>query len=229
MFHALKTSRSARRAGALALSVAMLAPTAQAATFPFSAGFPGSNPGSGTWTYLERDPVTLVETNLTHLAMSPYAGNGCSPACWTPLWNDPAQRNQVPSVWANNTNVNWQSYGTCCQAFPLPKKCIFVHPGNTKDVVIHFKVPAKPNGGSYTNAQVNGTITDQDFNGGNGVIWTLQHNHNSAAGGPLNGNSATLAQSMTVTTGDLIDVVVNANNGDEYFDTTSICGSIVLS
>ena len=231
MFDALKTLRSVHHASALALAIGVLAPAAHAANFSFSAGFPGSNPGNGMWTYVERDVASLAENNLTALSMTAYSGNGCSPACWTPIWRDLTQRNTVPAVWANNTNVNWQSYGGCCQPVPMPKKCLHVHPGNLKDLVVQFTVPPKPNGGSYTMAHLNGSITHEDFNGGNGVNWSVQVNHGLPPfSGYLNANSTVFpTQGLSVSTGALIDIVVNANNGDEFFDSASVCGSITLT
>jgi hypothetical protein len=236
MYHALKVNRPARHASALALAVVMLAPAAHAATFNFSAGFPGGNPGSGTWNYVERDTTTAQETILTNLAMAPYAAGNCWIApCWTPVWNDPTQRNQVPLFLSNNTNVDWQSYGSCCQAIAHPRRCLIVHPGNLKDAVVRFTVPAKPGGGSYTVARLRGTITDQDFNGGNGVNWSVEF-PTTQFGGSLNSTSSSVlssaafpSQALPVTTGSVINVVVNSINGDESFDTTSVCGSITLN
>jgi hypothetical protein len=236
MFHALKVIRPAHHASVLALAVGLLAPAAHAATFNFSAGFPGGNPGNGTWNYVERDTTTQQETILTNLAMAPYAAGNCWIApCWTPLWNDPAQSNQVPAFFSNNTNADWQSYGSCCQAITLPRRCLIVHPGNTQDAVVRFTVPAKPNGGSYTVARLRGTITDQDFNGGNGVNWSVELN-GPQFGGSLNSTNSSILSSATfpnqalpVTTGSVINVVVSSNNGDEFFDTTSVCGSISLN
>jgi hypothetical protein len=170
--------------------------------------------------------------------MVPYAAGNCWIApCWTPMWNDPTQQNQVPAFFSNNTNVDWQSYGTCCQAITLPKRCLIVHPGNALDAVVRFTVPAKPGGGSYTSARLRGTITDQDFNGGNGVNWSVELNGVAQSGfGSLlhSTNSSSLSsatfpnQAPLVTTGNVINVVVNSNLGDENFDTTSVCGSIML-
>jgi hypothetical protein len=237
MYHAMKVNRPARHASALALAVVMLAPAAHAATFNFSAGFPGGNPGSGTWNYVERDTINSQETILSHLDMAPYAAGNCWIApCWTPTWNDPTQSNQVPLFLSNNTNVNWQSYGSCCQAIAHPRRCLIVHPGNAKDAVVRFTVPAKPNGGSYTIAHLRGNITDQDFNGGNGVNWSVELNLATQFGGSLNStSSSTLSsaafpnQALPVTTGSVINVVVNSNNADEFFDTTAVCGSITLN
>lgn len=225
--------------GAMAMAAATLATATQAANFSFSAGFPGANPVVGLWNYMERGTVNPTATILSNLTTSPYVLGGCAlnSPCWGPIWTDPTQVNQVPSFGANNSKMDRQSYGTCCQAFALPKKCLFVHPGRTEDAIVRFTVPPKPGGGSYTVAQLIGTITDQDFNGGSGVNWTVELNTAGVPGfsgtllsTPGNISSTTFpSTALTVATGDTIDIVVNAVGNNEYFDTTAVCGSISLS
>lgn len=230
--------RSARRAAAIAAASLLSFAAAQAANFPFSAGFPGINGAPGSpWAYVERD-INLVETVLPTLGFSPYAQGGCGPGpCYTPMWFDPSQPNQVPAFWFNNTTLNWQSYGGCCQPVALPPKCAFVHPGRDMAAVIRFKVPAKPNGSSYRLASLKGTITDQDFNGGNGVNWWVEITGSGTVyGGALQstmpsplGSAVFPSNTYPVSTGSVINVVVEANTAQEQFDTTAVCGSIVLN
>jgi hypothetical protein len=232
--HSLFPRRRSSLAAALAAGVGLAIPAAHAANFPFSAGFPGSNFGASAWTYVERDTTTSPpqETALSHQTMSPYTGGGCAlnSPCWTPTWNDPTQRNQVPAFWSDNSGYAWQSYGSCCSAVTYPAKCLMAHPGNVMEAVARFTVPPKANGGSYTRAYLRGTIGDQDPNGGNGVNWTVELNGATQFGGSLLSNTVVFPTTvLAVQTGSVIDVVVDANAGDESFDSTAVCGAIVLS
>ena len=242
MSRSLRSLRSAApRAGVLVAALALGLSTAHAANFNFSAGFPGSNFGPpNAWTYLERDAnqVPPVDTAIGHQTMAPYTGAGCalSSPCWQPVWDDPTQPNDVPQFRSNNSSFTTQSSGGCCGVITFPAKCLIVHPGRALQAVVRFTVPAKPNGGSYSQAYLKGTVGDQDYNGGNGVDWSVYHGITLLYGGSLQSTSATSIASAAfpstvfpVQTGDVIDVVVDASHGDENFDTTSVCGHITLS
>jgi hypothetical protein len=241
MLHYLNALRPVSAVGALALSIGMMAP-AHAANFYFSVGAVGNTPNTGPWAYVERDPANNnMETVLTNLTAGAYGGSSCYQGgpCWTPMWNDPTQPNSVPAFSANNTNQDWLSYGTSGQAFTLPKRCLFMHPGRNLEAVLRFTVPPKPVGGSYSTATMKGsTITDQDFNGGNGVLWWVEVNGVPipGAGGTLDSTPSNPLSSMllpgqpfAVTTGTVINLVVDSLNGDENYDTTGVCGKITLN
>jgi hypothetical protein len=238
MSRSLKGLRPACRATYLALAIGVLAPAAHATNFAFWAGLPGTNaPVASTWTYLDRNAG--VDAPLTTTGYLPYVvPPGCVGPwpCYAVGWNDPTQQNNVPAFYANNTSGAWTSYGTCCTAFVLPPKCLIVHPGNVRQAVVQFTVPPRVGGGSYKRFSLKGKIADQDFNGGNGVNWWVELNtQNPLYGGTLQSTSAGNLSSMSfpsqaypVTTGDVIRLVVDAI-GDENFDTTAVCGNLVLN
>lgn len=235
MSHHLKISRPLICASILVLGAVLSAATAHAAAYTFVGSFPAANAGvSSPWSYYQRD-VNQTLTLLPDLVWIPYNCSALSPyyCSYTPGWGMQSQPDQIPVVFANITSQNWQSV----TGFTLPKKCLMVHPGwGLKDVVVRFVVPPKPNGGSYTSGHLKGTITDQDYFSGNGVTWGVEVNGGPAQYGgtlfstvasPL--SSATFpTQTFNVSTGTTIDLVVSPNGTDAGYDTTAVCGSIVV-
>ncbi|MCA0176858.1 MAG: hypothetical protein LCH73_11330 [Proteobacteria bacterium] len=234
MSHPLKASQRFVRASIPVLVAVLLATTAHAASYRFVESFPAANAGiSSPWSYHRRGANQTL-TLLPDLVWIPY---NCSPVfpsycSHTPSWGFQRQPDRIPVVYANITDQNWQSD----TGITVPRRCLMVHPGwGTKDVVVRFEVPAKPYGGSYTSGRFKGSIADLDYLGGNGVTWRVEVNGSTLYGGTLHAtralprSSATFpTQTFNVSTGTTIDLVVSPNGADASFDTTSVCGAIVM-
>ena len=231
-----------------ALAVTLLAGAAlptQAMVFKFSqainAANPCTNPSLTGWSYLRRD-LSNIETPLTNcnvtLTIWKNAYNG-TPGT-TLEWNSPNLPDTTPGFLAHDNFILWWYRGTCCGPVTLPTKTALMSPGaNGVKAVLSFTVPPKPSGASYQSARIKGQFTHVDCQGvpygGNGIIWSVEHNGGVVAGPTaLNStNCSSLASSpvtpsFPVTTGDTIKFVVDAN-GNDQFDTTALAGDIQLN
>jgi hypothetical protein len=229
---------------AAAIVCAGLAAPAQAAIFKFYTNFSATvNGAPNDWSYEQRPGAPGSETLLTNgnvpfkIWRNAYGPPGLPGNTFG--WDSPSLQNSVPLFFDHQNTQLWWGRGSCCGPVTLPAQSIFMHPGaNGVQAVLSFLVPPKPTGQSYTSARIKGQITDVDYNGGDGVTWSVEHqvgaSYTTLATGvvystvpnPL--SSSVVSVGFAVATGDRINIVVDANS-NELFDLTALTGEIQLN
>ncbi len=230
-------------AAAAAACVGLAAP-AQAAIFKFYTNFSATvNGAPNDWSYEQRPGAQGSETLLTtgnvpfHIWRNAFGPPGLAGNTFG--WDSPSLQNGVPLFFNHQSTQLWWVRGSCCGPVTLPAQSIFIHPGaNGVKAVLSFLVPAKPTGQSYSSARIKGQITDVDYNGGDGVSWSLEHQvgatYTTVATGAVNSttpsplSSSPVSAGFAVATGDRINIVIDANS-NEFFDLTALTGLIQLN
>ena len=247
--HATPRSTGTRSISASAAAMALaatlmagIASPAQATIFRFYTNFSATiNGAPNNWSYEQRPGLPGTETLLTSgnvpfkIWISSFGGT----AGITRGWDSPTLPNIVPIFFDHQNTQLWWVRGSCCGPVTLPAQSIFIHPGASGvKAVLSFLVPTNASGLAYTSARIKGQITDVDYNGGDGVTWSVEHqvgasyttvatgSVNSTVPSPLSSNVVSVG--FPVTTGDRINIVIDAN-ANELFDLTALTGQIQLN
>ena len=218
---------------------------AQAMVFPFASGFsPSVNGSPNNWSYLVRTPPSGPDVPLTssNVVFSIWKNTYLGTPGTTLGWNSPSMPSNVPIFFAHNNLVPWWVNGNCCGPVTLPIRSVIMHPGASGfNAVLGFVVPSNVDGTTFTKARIKGKFIHIDCQGvpygANGIIWSIEHNGVLVPGatGSLNSTncsslaSSNLAFGFPVATGDTINFVVDANNGNYLFDSTALSGQIQLN
>ncbi len=205
------------------------------------------NGPTDVWTYREEGtgnnanlPGTLLPSNAN---VTYYIGANPTPHT-TVGWNDPAQIQALPVVFAHQGAGNWKAH-SAYGPVPLAANTLFMHPGATipgtivsNRVVVSYLVPlAQNNGNPWKAGKVKYNFTDIDPYCGDGITWSILVNSTIIATGSLFSTTFTpLASTGTVQTAlfpingnDRINFVVDQGpNNDFQCDATGLKGTIHL-
>jgi hypothetical protein len=134
---------------------------------------------------------------------------------WVGQYGQPPPAPNLPYVGINSTGTVVRN--PCGVSFNWPAGAMFTHPAPDQFSVIGWRSPV---GGPICVAL---RVVDVDAGGGNGIIWSFDQGtrviHSAIV---ANGGSASLSIALKVRPGQFLYSIVDANQGDFFYDTTRV-------
>jgi hypothetical protein len=127
--------------------------------------------------------------------------------------------NPLPLVGLNSGAAVAKGEDQCDATRQLPAHSVFAHPAPSTEVILAWTAPIS------ATVTISGSLVDADAGGGNGISWSVSEGAVSLASGKfVNGKSSTIGpiNGVAVTKGQVLYLAINAKQGNDTYDTTSV-------
>lgn len=177
---------------------------------------------SGVWYFMETASEAHIPFNYSLLPtyVAPCGGGIREvPIIGVTCWRDFILPQDVPLVGVNFTNKT--------QVFNLtvtiPPHAVWMHPAPAKLAIVAWKSPV------FADVSVTGSFTDIDPVCGNGILWFIEQGAKRLSSGavPNGGAQSFSLPSVSVSPGQVLYFLVDANHGDFGCDSTMLDLTIV--